>query len=97
MTDYEKELLNKIALIQAFLDGKTLEYRETKDDPWEPTPPFPALLVRDDSCHYRIKPEPKKLYAYKWNDQVLFFDSEEPETGKGIFCRTPEFDIEYKE
>ena len=97
---YEKqkeELNKKLVLIQAYLDGKEIEYRPTITSPWETGKEFTFL---DPSTLYRIKPEPEKLYAFKSyhnsSQQIIFFSSENPKEPIPL-TRVPEFDIEYKE
>ena len=75
-----KELL---PIIQAFAEGKAIEYRY-KDGKWKsPTisPLFEDLSFNDD-IEYRIKPEPEVIYVNKWFDgsNVAYKTKREAET-----------------
>ena len=50
-----KELL---PIIQAFAEGKTIQYRRGDVD-WVDVAPYSALSFSDDASKYRIKPKPK--------------------------------------
>lgn len=55
----------KIAVMQAFVDGKPCEYRKCGTNPWLP------LLTESDyeacwdwyGCEFRIKPEPREVWV----------------------------------
>lgn len=77
--------IEKIAVMQAYLEGKEIEYRiiDKKDSDWEPNK-FPSWTW--GVCEYRVKPQPEykldrekhnklfKLFTEKYDFDVIEFN-----------------------
>ena len=71
------EAKKHMLVIQAFADGKSIQYRPAEDDPWE--------IIENSSfdCpgEYRIKPDPMERWVVvdRDGDEMLHDDKEEAE------------------
>jgi hypothetical protein len=70
-----------IAVIQAYKEGKKIEYWSAVADDWLPVTPFPTWNFYREK--YRVKPEPKpdvvKTYAVLSSGTVWLADEQAPD------------------
>lgn len=56
---YREHWEKMLPIIQAFVNGQTIQYKGGGDDSWEDIEPYENIGFDTLSVNYRIKPEPK--------------------------------------
>lgn len=69
------EMKKMLPIIQAYVDGKVVEYQEAETGEWKAIEDYEFLITNDDKPrYYRIKPEPKyrpfKNADECWNEML---------------------------
>lgn len=69
----QSEAKDFLPLIQAWAEGKTLQFKAYSSDRWIDVSGDDCVAFTSDPSRFRIKPEPRTFYAVEYSDGSIGF------------------------